>query len=207
MSKKAKTVIVSENQGSTAYDALIESIKHRIANAENANQVRNYSAELKFFSDVNGRIVVEKCESLGIDVLKLANKVRILKHENKNEYLAIYALQKVRKTMYAVANNVKRFVDSYTNAVLTNLMNLQELNTKDARMSMCKAIEYNELEEVKNIVRTMNCNESTASTQVSSTRMMLDALSIAVVHKGAKNDTIVFNDSAATKVITTFYAK
>lgn len=203
MTKKSVSRVVSVS----SYDALIDALKHRIANAENENQVKNLSAELKFFSDANGKLIVEKCESLGIDVAKLAAKIAILKHESKHDYLAIYALQKVRKTMYAVANNVKRFLDGYTNAVLTNLMSLQELNTKEARMSMCKTIEYDELEEVRNITRTMNCNESTASTQVSSTRMMLDALSIAVVHKGMKNDNLVFSDSAATKIVTTFYAK
>lgn len=144
MTKAKKTVLVS---GSHA--ALIDALQYRIDNAENANQVKNLSAELKFFSDANGKVIVEKCEALGIDVAKLAAKIKVLKHENKTDYLAIYALQKVRKTMYSVANSVKRFLDGYTNAVLTNLMNLQELNTKDARMSMCKAIEYNELEEVK----------------------------------------------------------
>jgi len=51
-----------------------------------------------------------------------------------------------------------------------------------------------------------NCNPSTASTQASSTRMMLKHLNICTVRKGAKGDSISFADSKTSQLIQELYA-
>ena len=73
-------------------------------------------------------------------------------------------------------------------------------------MSICKAIEYSETEQVQALKRLHNCSESTASTQASSTRMMLKALNLANVMKQKNNDAITMQDNDAARMIVAMYA-
>lgn len=188
--------------------AIINAIQYRIDNAENENQKSTLQTELKMLSSESGIATLNNVASnYDIDLTALAKQVSVLKTESKQDYLAIYALQKVRKTLTALSTKSKSAIDGYSNAILFNLSALQQLSTKETRMVMSNAIEYSELEQVNAIKRTMNCNESTASTQASSTRMMLKALDIANVIKKNKNDVISFKDNKASQAIIAFYAK
>lgn len=187
---------------------IINAIQHRIDNAENDNQKSTLQTEMKILSSENGLAILNNVASnYDIDLANLAKQISVLKTESRADYLAVYALQKVRKTLIALSTNSKSAIDGYSNAILFNLSVLQQLTTKESRMVMSNAIEYSELEQVNAIKRTMNCNESTASTQASSTRMMLKALDIANVIKKNKNDVISFKDNKASQAIIAFYAK
>jgi len=186
---------------------ILESIAHRIANADNDNQRDTLSTEHKFFADANGAAILNKCATVqGIDLQALARQIRVLKNESKADFLAVYALQKVRKALYAIANNARSGFDGYTNSILFNLVKLQAINNKESRMSICKAIEYSETEQVQALKRLHNCSESTASTQASSTRMMLKALNLANVMKQKNNDAITMQDNDAARMIVAMYA-
>jgi hypothetical protein len=188
--------------------AIINAIQFRIDNAENENQKSTLQTELKMLSSESGIATLNNVASnYDIDLANLAKQISVLKTESKQDYLAVYALQKVRKTLTALSTKSKSAIDGYSNAILFNLSALQTLTTKESRMVMSNAIEYSELEQVNAIKRTMNCNESTASTQASSTRMMLKALDIANVIKKNKNDVISFKDNKASQAIISFYAK
>ena len=186
---------------------ILEAIKYRIANAENANQVKTLSAELGFFNNAHGQGALNLvAQNYEIDLANLAKHISTLKAESKNDFLAVYALQKVRKMVFALAGSTRSQLDGYTNAILTNLSKLQTITSKEARMTMSNSIEYSELEQVNAIKRTMNCNESTASTQASSTRMMLRALNICNVVKQKNNDVISFADTKQAEKVISFYA-
>lgn len=188
--------------------AIISAIQFRIDNAENENQKSTLQTELKMLSSESGIATLNNVASnYDIDLANLAKQISVLKTESRADYLAVYALQKVRKTLTALSTKSKSAIDGYSNAILFNLSVLQQLTTKETRMVMSNAIEYSELEQVNAIKRTMNCNESTASTQASSTRMMLKALDIANVIKKNKNDVISFKDNKASHAIMSFYAK
>lgn len=188
--------------------AIINAIQYRIDNAENENQKSTLQTELKMLSSESGIATLNNVASnYDIDLANLAKQISVLKTESRADYLAVYALQKVRKTLTALSTKSKSAIDGYSNAILFNLSVLQQLTTKETRMVMSNAIEYSELEQVNAIKRTMNCNESTASTQASSTRMMLKALDIANVIKKNKNDVISFKDNKASHAIMSFYAK
>lgn len=188
--------------------AIINAIQHRIDNAENENQKSTLQTELKMLSSDSGIATLNNVASnYDIDLIALAKGISTLKTDSKADFIAVYALQKIRKTLTALSTKSKSAIDGYSNAILFNLSALQTLSTKESRMVMSSAIEYTELEQVNAIKRTMNCNESTASTQASSTRMMLKALDIANVVKKNKNDIISFKDNKASQAIIAFYAK
>lgn len=202
--KKAKQSKV--NTTAAAQTAILAAIKRRIENADNDNQRDTLSAEYRFFEDANAAVILSKCEALKIDVQALARQIAVLKTESKTDFLAVYALQKVRKALYAIANNARSGFDGYTNSILFNLVKLQTINNKESRMSICKSIEYSETEQVQTLKRLHNCSESTASTQASSTRMMLKALNLANVIKQKNNDAITMQENDAARAVIAFYA-
>lgn len=201
--KQGKTVAAK-----TDYQALIlAAIQKRIDNADNDNQRDTLQAEFKFFNDANGAAVLNKCSEIqGLNLAALVQQIGVLKTESKTDFLAVYALQKVRKALFALANNMRSGFDGYTNSILFNLVKLQTINNKESRMSICKVIEYTETEQVQALKRLHNCSESTASTQASSTRMMLKALNLANVIKSKNNDSITMQDNDAARMIVTMYA-
>lgn len=205
--KSTKATQATDNAQATDLQAtLLSAIQRRIDNAPNPKQAEKLTTELKFFSDATGaRILDAVASKYDIDLKDLADQVQILSTENRDRFLAVYALQKVRKALYALANDLKKEFDGYTNSILFNMVNLQAINNKEARMSLCKAIEYTEMEQVQGIRRLLNCSEGTASTQASSTRMMLRALGVGNVVKRAKGDSISFTESKAAQAIMAMY--
>lgn len=194
-------------QASELQTVILAAIQRRIDHAPNANQASNLEAEYRFFADATGQRVLEAAASkYDLDVKALAREIAVLQGEDRDRFLAVYALQKVRKALYALANGVRSGFDGYTNSILFNLANLQHINNKEARMSLCKAIEYTELEQVQGIRRLLNCSQGTASTQASSTRMMLRALGIGHVTKRRAGDSISFTESKAAQAVLAMYA-
>lgn len=208
--KKAKqskvATAAAADTAAAAQTAILAAIKRRIENADNDNQRDTLTAEYRFFDDANAAVILSKCEALKIDLQALARQIAVLKTESKNDFLAVYALQKVRKALYAIANNARSGFDGYTNSILFNLVKLQTINNKESRMSICKSIEYSETEQVQTLKRLHNCSESTASTQASSTRMMLKALNLANVIKQKNNDAITMQENDAARAVIAFYA-
>lgn len=183
---------------------MLASIKVRIDNAPNVNQAENLETEFKFFADVNGAVILDKVSAI-VDVPALARKIAIC-DKSAPDFVAVYALQKVRKMVYALANGARSFVDGYSNSIISNMVQLQELTNKSALVALSKSIEYSELDKVQAIKRTINVAVSTASTQASSTRQMLRLLDVASVTKRKTGDEFTFNDTASARAIIAFYA-
>lgn len=183
---------------------VLAAIKVRIDNAPNDNQRDNLATEYKFFADNNGQIILNKVSDL-IDIAALSRKIAIIDKSNI-DYVAVYALQKIRKMIYSLANNTKSFIDGYSNSIISNMVKLQEITNKSALVALSKSIEYSELDKVQEIKRTINVAVSTASTQASSTRQMLNILNIANVTKRKNGDEFQFNDNETAKTIIAFYA-
>lgn len=183
---------------------ILSAIKNRIDNAPNENQRDNLETEYKFFADNNGAIIINKVSHI-IDIQTLARKISIIEKSNI-DFVAVYALQKIRKMIYSLANNTKSFIDGYSNSIISNMVKLQEITNKSALVALSKSIEYSELDKVQEIKRTINVAVSTASTQASSTRQMLNILNIANVTKRKNGDEFQFNDNETAKTIIAFYA-
>ena len=186
----------------TNQTAILTAIQSRIDNAPNDNQRDKLSAEYRFFADANGAVILDKIASL-VDVKALADKISICEKSN-SDFVAVYALQKIRKMVYALANNAKSFIDGYSNSIIFNMVRLQELDNKSALVALSKSVEYSELDKVRDIKRQISVAVSTASTQASSTRQMLRVLNIATVTKCKNGDEFTFEDNATAKQVIAF---
>lgn len=204
MTKQTKTTKTTATASADFQSLMLASIKVRIDNAPNVNQAEKLETEFKFFADVNGAVILDKVSSI-IDVPALARKIAIC-DKSAPDFVAVYALQKVRKMVYALANGARSFVDGYSNSIISNMVQLQELTNKSALVALSKSIEYSELDKVQAIKRTINVAVSTASTQASSTRQMLRLLDVASVTKRKTGDEFTFNDTASARAIIAFYA-
>lgn len=183
---------------------ILAAIKVRIDNAPNENQADNLGAEYKFFNDANGAIILDKVSAI-IDVPALAKRIAVT-DKSSADFIAVYALQKVRKMVYAFANNTRSFIDGYSNSIIFNMVQLQEITNKSALVALSKSVEYSELDKVQAIKRQINVAVSTASTQASSTRQMLQILDIANVTKRKNSDEFTFNDTPSARALVAFYA-
>lgn len=190
----------------TAQKKIIEALQVRIDNAPNSNFADNMRAELSQFSKPQALAVIEALQALNVDMLALSKRVAVHDKADKENYIAIYALQKVRKAMFALALKTVTGFDKYSHSIIKNLANLQALDNLNAQRSICSRIELDELQQAQAVKVYHNCSPSTASTQASSTRMMLQALNVCNVSKGSKADSISFTDSDISKAVQALYA-
>lgn len=192
----------------TNYQALIlDAIKNRIETTDVLNQKRNLEAEYKFFNDANGKIILEKASEY-VDIPKLAAQIARPKTSAKDpDFVAVYALQKIRKMLYALANNTKGFLDPYTSPILLNLAKLQSMTAKSRLVTLSKAIEYTELDKVQAIKRMISVAINTADTQASSSKQLFILLNITTGTKGKKDDDIEFKDTPIANHVKSWYAE
>lgn len=189
---------------SKVQNLVLKSIQARIDAAPNANQAENLSAEYRFFADKNGAIILDKVSQY-IDIAALAKQISICEKSDSN-FIAVYALQKIRKMVYSLANNTRSYIDGYSNSILSNMVSLQtEITNKSALVSLSKSIEYTEFDKVQSIKRLISVAVSTASTQASSTRQMLRVLNIANVTKRKNADEFTFNDTDIARAVIAYY--
>jgi cytochrome bd-type quinol oxidase subunit 1 len=183
---------------------ILAAIQARIDTAPNENQRENIAAEYRFFSDNNGSIILDKVSHI-IDINKLAKQIAISEKSN-SDFIAVYALQKIRKMIYSLANNTKSYIDGYSNSIIFNMVKLNsEITNKSALVALSKSVEYTEFDKVQDIKRTISVAVSTASTQASSTRQMLRVLNIANVTKRKNQDEFTFIDSDIAKQVIAYY--
>lgn len=201
-----KGKIMKKMKAETLQALILNALQAREQAAPNANFADNVRAEIKQFEQKSALAMLDKMQALELDIKALAQQVAIGDKGNKADYLAIYALQKVRKCMFALANDSAKMLDGYTFSIVKNLATLQALDNLNAQRSICSKIELSELDQVQAVKVYHNCQPSTASTQASSTRMMLKALGLCNVQKGAKGDSISFTDTAASKALQAMFA-
>lgn len=166
-----------------------DAINTRIEHAENDNQRKNFRAELKMYNEA----MISSALALEIDLKAISKQIAISDKKDTN-YIAVYALQKVRKLLSASALNLTSQLDAYTRTILTNLV-FDAQNNKTAYVSLSKSIEFSEFDTQKKMKARYNCNASTASTQASSTRQALKVLNIATVSKNKVNDEFALTES------------
>lgn len=186
--------------------AIIAALQKRAETAPNENQRDNFNTEIAQFSKPSMVACINELHALKYDFDALLSILPNADKSAKENFLAIYALQKVRKAFNAIGQGLKAF-DGYTNSILHNLNHLQTISNINAQRSICNKIEFDELEQQVTLRRLHNCAPSTASTQASSTREMLRVLNICAVRKGAKGDSISFAETdIANKVQAMFNA-
>lgn len=125
---------------------------------------------------------------------------------NANEFIAVKVLVKIVSASVAIAQKNTSVLDPYSETIIKNLIALQQVNNKTALVSLSRSIEYTEADQQQAIKTRYNCSAGTASTQASSTRMMLEALDICDVQKGKKGDVISFKENDRAKMLVALFA-
>jgi hypothetical protein len=179
---------------------LLDSIKSRIANAPSDNFKKNMNAELSALSGRNALIAIERCIELEVDFETLAKQYAI-SDARAHDYIAIYAAQKIRKAVFALACGMTSVFDGYTVAILRNLIKLQALSNRGSQISLSNKVVFSEDMQTEAVRSFKMCEPSTASTQASSTRQMLRFMNICNVVKGRKDDSITLTESNAAKKV------
>ena len=182
----------------TSQELVLSALDVRLSNADN-NAAREYFNGLKrdFTSITQTQINV--LESLDLDFSALAEQIKLDKASNT--FIAQKAIKKVFETMRALASNSSSYLDKYTFSIVKNLNTLQKLDNLNMQRSICSKIELDLLAQEQAIKVYHNCSPSTASTQASSTRMMLQFLNVCNVQKGLKSDAISFTGSQTSLVM------
>lgn len=199
-SKTSKTSAAQDLQ-----QRIIAAFQVRIDNAENENQRDYLKKEQNFFNDKNAEIIIEKSAHL-IDYAKLADQIKITSKRD-NGYLAQYVINKIRRFAYALANNTKSFIDGYSNSILHNLNELQEITIKSRLVSLSKSAVYLETEKVQAIQRKINVSLNTADTQASSSKQAFIFLNITNGQKGKRDDNIEFKDNEIANTVKAWFAQ
>lgn len=126
---------------------------------------------------------------------------------NANDFIAVKVLVKIVSASVAIAQKNTSVLDPYSETILRNLVTLQTVNNKTALVSLSRSIEYTEADQQQAIKTRYNCSAGTASTQASSTRMMLEALDICEVQKGKKGDVISFKENDRARLMVSLFAE
>lgn len=202
---KAKKVNVNIDFESIQ-NRLLQNLQYRIDNADNENKKDNLQKEHNAFSGVNALKMIEKTVHL-VDYETLIKNVKYIdSKENKNDFIAQYALTKIRRFIYSLANNMNN-IDPYSKSILFNLCKLQEITAKSRMVALSKFAEYDALDNVQDIQRKINVALNTADTQASSSKQTFIFLNITTGQKGKRDDTIEFKDNETVNIIKAWFAK
>lgn len=124
------------------------------------------------------------------------------RNTDRDAFVAVKVLVKIVSTVAAIAQKNDSMIDPYTGTIVKNLIGLQAVNNRDCLVALSRSQSYSENDLTKNLISRYNCSAGTASTQMSSTRMMLEVLDICEVIKRKQNDTIALKDNdRATAII------
>lgn len=116
--------------------------------------------------------------------------------QNKGEFIAVKVLVKIVHLLAGLGGQGLQAIDGYSVCIVRNMLAAGGLTNKGALVSLSKSIEFDALDTVQMVKHQYNCAPSTATTQASSSRMMLHYLKICEVSKGKRNDTIKLSDNA-----------
>lgn len=129
------------------------------------------------------------------------------KNTNANDFIAVKVLVKIVGAAVAMSQKNTSTLDPYSACIIENLCALNSMSTKDNLVSLSRSCTYDDIEQSKHIVNKYNCSPSTASTQASSTRMMLEALNICDVVKAKRRDEISFKDNECAQYMRALFEK
>lgn len=173
-----------------------------------AEKCKTIIADLSAFSDASFARQIDTTVSRGFltfeQIEKIAHDLSIT-DKSHTDFIGLKVITKIRQALNALANDRKSFFDGYTNSILSNLTRLQELTNKSALVSLSRSVEYSETDQIADIKRAIDCSPSTASTQASSSRMMLRALGVCNVAKRKNGDVITYAENATANAVRVMY--
>ena len=204
--KKNANATATADRAVTIQAVFVSSAQARMIDAEKCKTI---ISDLSAFSDASFSRMVDAVVSRGFltyDALETLAHDLAVTDKSDARFIGLKVITKIRQAVNALANDRKSFFDGYTASILSNLSRLQELSNKSALVSLSKAIEYTETDQISDIKRLIDCTPSTASTQASSSRMMLRALGVCNVQKRKNGDVISFAENDTASAVRVMFA-
>lgn len=126
--------------------------------------------------------------------------------QDKQAFIAVKVLVKLVGLLQAVGQSRVAELDPYSRTIIANLIALTDkgeagITNKSNYASLSTAIEYDELEQQQSLKNRYRCSVGTASTQASSTRMMMLYMGCAQVSKGKRSDVMSFADNERARAV------
>lgn len=185
--------------------AIVEAIEIRLPlhEAKTNAECRTLRTDLKAFASTSGLMMIDICIKKGLKLDDLANFA--INDSTSDKFIAVKVITKIRQLLTAVAQNNARKLDGYTFSIVRNLLVNKSLTVFECERCLSSKIindgtDTFKIDEHKKIIAYKNTAPSTAETQSSSTRMMLQLTDICNVVKGAKGDAMSFKDSEHAKL-------
>lgn len=179
MSKKIDDAVVASVKSVILanFDTIIAAEK----DAKNDHCAMQFTRERKHYE--SDAFVRAFCEKLAIE--NADSFAFMLRVEQTQKRVAIYAMQKVTRLLRSIANNYNnQYLDKYTRAILANMRKSENaISNYDARASIASDLR---VQDSDRFAFRLHCADSTASTQRSSSSIALAALSLAQYSKEDK---------------------
>lgn len=125
--------------------------------------------------------------------------------QNREDFIAVKVVVKLVRAANALAKNQLSGIDNYSVCIIKNLVKLQSVSNKDALVAVSSSIHYTEEDQKKALIARIGSSAGTATTQASSTRMMLKNLDICEVLKSKRGDTLTFKDNERAKMLVALF--
>jgi hypothetical protein len=139
------------------------------------------------------------------DVCESLVKRASVADKGNSGFVAVKAWVKIIHAMTGISAGIKGYFDPYSRTIIANLAAGVNLTNKGALVSLSKSIEFTALDTEQALKARYNCGASTATTQASSTRMMLQALGLYAVQKGKVGDVITPLENARTAALVAMF--
>lgn len=195
-----------------AQTALVENLKIRLALVEeqSGKTCATLRTDLQTFESANGAAIIDACMKKGLEINDF---IEIVKHnENKfrDGFLAVKAITKCRQFMTAVAQGNSRLLDGYTDSIMKNLLKHKTLTVFECLQCLSTKVindgtDTMRIDENKKITAYKNSGASTATTQSSSSRMMLQMFKVCDTVKGQKDASLTFTDAKNAQLMLDLY--
>lgn len=165
--------------------------------AQNINKV--LISDFQSASKVTFLHQIDNLQKQKFDLSNVAEFIKITDKKDSN-FCAMYAVEKVFNLLTCLASKNRNALNGYTKAMLVNLLEHGSLTINECKQAVSLEVYAAEnrvqLKGAKKIRNLYNSGKSTASTQVSSSRMCLRALNVCNVNKNSSLDEITFNNEA-----------
>lgn len=185
-----------------AFVAVLETRNAAVPSKDTVTAINNAKRHDKALDLLFGSKVFAPIAKRLLTAVAIADKA-----QDKDSFIAVKVLVKIVSASVALATNNTGAFDPYSRTLIQNLIHAQKLGNKDALVSLSKAIVYTETDQQQSLIAHYECSANTATTQASSTRMMLRALDICAVGKGVRNDSMVLHDNKRAAALVALFGE
>ena len=175
-------------------NALAVRMNNQLINGKTQNINSSMFTDMSTICSVHFLQSIEILLKEKFDLSNIAAMLKVTDHKH-DDFMQVYAITKVLNLLVCIARKDRKRMNAYTLAILVNLLKFGMITKKEAESAVCldlhRSASRNKQREIINVYDSAS---STASTQISSSRMSLKALNICNIRKKGVNDEMTFNE-------------